>query len=83
MDVCFVFRDCRVYVAMYAEYSSDDNEIPKTLIDIELLCNRYATLLWDYRIRKNEEEAVSDYEAPVRSGNTTTPSEDVEHIVLQ
>lgn len=40
--------DCGVYVAVYAEYLTEGNGIPNSPFDIELMCNRYATLLWDY-----------------------------------
>ncbi|PHT97371.1 hypothetical protein BC332_33700 [Capsicum chinense] len=44
--------DCSLFVASYAEYLSDGLQVPNDGLDIELLCKRYAALLWKYRESK-------------------------------
>lgn len=62
-----LFRDCGIYLVVFAEYLSDGNGIPASTIDSELMRHRYAALLWDYRMRKIQEEAISDNEAPPKA----------------
>ncbi|PHT40471.1 hypothetical protein CQW23_19325 [Capsicum baccatum] len=40
--------DCGPYVATYAEFLSDGLQVPNDGLDSELLCKRYAALLWKY-----------------------------------
>ncbi|MCD7446621.1 hypothetical protein HAX54_012106 [Datura stramonium] len=40
--------------------------IPNSSIDIEFLSNRYASILWDYEMKKIEVDSMSDDEAPPR-----------------
>ncbi|PHT48364.1 hypothetical protein CQW23_12572 [Capsicum baccatum] len=54
-----------VYV-MYAECLSYGHKVIASEFDPNALCTRYAALLWEYEIRKQEANAISDVEAPVR-----------------
>ncbi|MCE0482059.1 hypothetical protein HAX54_040438 [Datura stramonium] len=50
----------------YAEFLSSSEDIPNSSIDVDLLQNRYASILWDYAMKKIEAESMSDDEAPLR-----------------
>ncbi|PHU17556.1 hypothetical protein BC332_13251 [Capsicum chinense] len=58
--------DCGVFMVMYAECLSYGHKVIASEFDPNALRTRYATLLWDYEIRKQEANAISDVEAPVR-----------------
>ncbi|PHT74722.1 hypothetical protein T459_21999 [Capsicum annuum] len=58
--------DCCVFMAMYAECLSYGHKVIAFEFDPNALCTRYAALLWDYGIRKQEANTISDVEAPVR-----------------
>ncbi|KAF3638687.1 hypothetical protein FXO38_23115 [Capsicum annuum] len=58
--------DCGVFMIMYAECLSYGHKVIATEFNPNALCTRYATLLWDYGIRKQEANAISDVEAPLR-----------------
>lgn len=59
----------------FAEYLSDENDIPVTTIDLELISNRYAALLWDYDMRKMQQDAISDDEAPPKPSRMVAGSD--------
>ncbi|PHT53244.1 hypothetical protein CQW23_07706 [Capsicum baccatum] len=58
--------DCGVFMIMYAECLSYGHKVIATEFDPNALCTRHAALLWDYGIRKQEANAISDVEAPLR-----------------
>ncbi|PHU11738.1 hypothetical protein BC332_18668 [Capsicum chinense] len=58
--------DCGVFMIMYAECLSIGHKVIVAEFDPSALRTRYAALLWDYRIRKQEANAISDVEAPLR-----------------
>ncbi|KAF3645887.1 hypothetical protein FXO38_19424 [Capsicum annuum] len=58
--------DCGVFMIMYAECLSYGHKVIATEFDPNALRIRYAALLWDYGIRKQEANAISDVEAPLR-----------------
>ncbi|PHT32320.1 hypothetical protein CQW23_28657 [Capsicum baccatum] len=58
--------DCGVYMVTYAECLSYGHKSFATEFDPNALRIRYAATLWDYRIRKQELNAHSDVEAPLR-----------------
>ncbi|PHU04451.1 hypothetical protein BC332_25273 [Capsicum chinense] len=58
--------DCGVFMIMYAECLSYGHKVIATEFDPNALRTRYAALLWDYGIRKQEANATSDVKAPLR-----------------
>ncbi|PHU23147.1 hypothetical protein BC332_08254 [Capsicum chinense] len=58
--------DCGVFMIMYAECLSYGHKVIATEFDPNALCTRYAALLWDYGIRKQVANAISDVKAPLR-----------------
>ncbi|PHU30601.1 hypothetical protein BC332_02694 [Capsicum chinense] len=58
--------DCGVFMVMYAECLSYGHKVIASEFDPNALRTRYAALLWDYGIRKQEANIISDVEAPVR-----------------
>ncbi|PHT94033.1 hypothetical protein T459_01915 [Capsicum annuum] len=58
--------DCGVFMIMYAEYLSYGHKFIATEFNPNALRTRYAALLWDYGIRKQEANAISDVEVPLR-----------------
>ncbi|KAF3634322.1 hypothetical protein FXO38_25182 [Capsicum annuum] len=58
--------NCGVFMVMYAECLCYGHKVIASEFDPNALRTRYATLLWDYGIRKQEANAISDVEAPVR-----------------
>ncbi|PHT58406.1 hypothetical protein CQW23_00769 [Capsicum baccatum] len=58
--------DCGVFMVMYAECLSYGHKVIASDFDPNELRTRYAVLLWDYGIRKQEANVISDVEAPVR-----------------
>lgn len=63
----FFFKDHGVYLAAFMEYLSDENGIPVVaIIDSELMCNHYAVLLWDYRMRKIPSVTMRHHRSQVR-----------------
>lgn len=59
--------DCGVFVAAYAEYLSDGLEVPSSGIVGEALRVRYASLLWNYGVKKMQNGDVSDNDDPRKS----------------
>ncbi|KAF3625639.1 hypothetical protein FXO38_29674 [Capsicum annuum] len=73
--------DCGVFMVMYAECLSYDHKVIASEFDPNTLHTRYAALLWDYGIRKQEANAISNVEAPVRparQSRTTSVTEVVD-----
>ncbi|KAM3374182.1 hypothetical protein P3S68_012896 [Capsicum galapagoense] len=58
--------DCGIFMVMYAECLSYGHKVIATEFDLNALRTRYAALLWDYGIRKQEVNVISDVEASVR-----------------
>ncbi|KAF3641601.1 hypothetical protein FXO38_21538 [Capsicum annuum] len=58
--------DCGVFMVMYAECLSYGHKVIASEFDLNALRTRYAALLWDYGIRKQEANAISDVEAHAR-----------------
>ncbi|PHT50304.1 hypothetical protein CQW23_10051 [Capsicum baccatum] len=59
--------DCGVFIVMYAECLSYGHKVIASEFDPNAFRTRYAALLWDYGIRKQEANSISDVEAPVRT----------------
>ncbi|PHT50901.1 hypothetical protein CQW23_10648 [Capsicum baccatum] len=58
--------DCGVYMVTYAECLSYGHKILANEFDPNALRTRYVVLLWDYGTRKQDVNAHSDVEAPLR-----------------
>ncbi|PHT94514.1 hypothetical protein T459_02396, partial [Capsicum annuum] len=56
--------DCGVFMAAYAEFLSDQMQIPSSNLDAEYLRNRYASLLWNYGFKKAKKIYSSDHDDP-------------------
>ncbi|MCD7456936.1 hypothetical protein HAX54_033641 [Datura stramonium] len=57
-------RNCGIFVAAYVEFLSGGEGIPNSSIDVELMRNRYASILWDYATKKLEAESMIDDKTP-------------------
>ncbi|KAF3640704.1 hypothetical protein FXO38_22014 [Capsicum annuum] len=60
--------DCGVYMVTYAECLSYGHKVLANEFDPNALHTRYAALLWEYGTRKQDANAHSDVEAPLRPG---------------
>ncbi|PHT60061.1 hypothetical protein CQW23_02424 [Capsicum baccatum] len=58
--------DCGLFMVTYADCLSYGHKVIATEFDPSALCTKYVVLLWDYGIRKQEANAHSDVEAPLR-----------------
>ncbi|KAF3657970.1 putative protein EIN4-like [Capsicum annuum] len=58
--------DCGPFVAAYAEYLSDGLQVLNDGLDAELLCKRYAALLWKYGETKAQKPYATDVKDPRR-----------------
>ncbi|XP_016576220.2 uncharacterized protein LOC107873793 [Capsicum annuum] len=58
--------DCELYMITYTECLTFGGGVPKVDFDPDLLRTRYASMLWHYGTKKQEEKAQSDDEAPSR-----------------
>ncbi|PHT51350.1 hypothetical protein CQW23_11097 [Capsicum baccatum] len=58
--------DYGVYMVTYAECLSYGHKIPTNEFDPNALRTRYVAILWDYGTRKQDVNAHSDVEAPLR-----------------
>ncbi|KAF3630343.1 hypothetical protein FXO38_27209 [Capsicum annuum] len=60
--------DYGLYIVIYAECLYYGKRVPLIEFNPNILCTRYAALLWDYGMRKQEASAHSDVEEPLRLG---------------
>ncbi|KAF3667406.1 hypothetical protein FXO38_08618 [Capsicum annuum] len=58
--------ECGLYMMTYAECLTFDKCVPNVDFDSDLRCMIYASILWHYGSRKEEEKTQSDDEAPMR-----------------
>ncbi|MCD9560154.1 hypothetical protein HAX54_018635 [Datura stramonium] len=70
------------HVQTHVEFLSGGKGIANSNIDTELLCNRYASILWDYVMKKIEVDSMSDDEAPPRKIKSIVESNSSDRIVL-
>ncbi|PHT95728.1 hypothetical protein T459_03610 [Capsicum annuum] len=70
-----LYRDCGVFVDVYAEYLSQGLDIPSLRIDAHYHRLRYASLLCKYGSVKAENEYFSKNDDPQRSRMKFTPKE--------
>ncbi|KAF3673145.1 hypothetical protein FXO38_05776 [Capsicum annuum] len=70
-------RNCGPFVTAYAEYLSDELQVPNGGLDDGLLHKRYAALLWKYGEAKSQKPYSSDVKDPRRPKlNFVTPDEE-------
>ncbi|KAF3668278.1 hypothetical protein FXO38_04043 [Capsicum annuum] len=90
-DVCFMddlpqqpsgSLDCGLYMVKYAEILTYGEGVPYIVFDSDLLRTRYASLLWDYGSRKEEDKAQSDDEAPMKPPREIGITEDTEVLEI-
>ncbi|PHT42617.1 hypothetical protein CQW23_16642 [Capsicum baccatum] len=58
--------DCGIYMVTYAECLTFEDIVSPVDFDPDLIHIRYASIIWNYRMKKEEENAQSDDEAPMR-----------------
>nr|XP_033508630.1 uncharacterized protein LOC117273563 [Nicotiana tomentosiformis] len=75
--------DCGLYIVAYAEYLSTYGLIPQIIFDVNLLRQRYGSLLWKYAMRKIDADAISDNETPAKIVRRMTDSDTSVKIVLK
>ncbi|KAF3652333.1 hypothetical protein FXO38_16164 [Capsicum annuum] len=73
--------DCRVFVAAYDEFLSDQMQIPSSNVDVKYLRKRYATLLRNYGVKKAKNIYTSDHDDPPRPRSFYVPLTDEYNIV--
>ncbi|PHU30056.1 hypothetical protein BC332_02149 [Capsicum chinense] len=56
--------DCGPFVTAYAEYLTDELQVPNDGLDVRLLLKRYAALLWKYGEVKAQKPYVTDVKDP-------------------
>ncbi|PHU23276.1 hypothetical protein BC332_08383 [Capsicum chinense] len=59
--------NCGPFIAAYAEYLSNELQVPNNELDVGLLCKRYVALLWKYGEAKALKSYTSDIKNPRRS----------------
>ncbi|KAM3393900.1 hypothetical protein P3S68_002901 [Capsicum galapagoense] len=62
------YVDYGLYIVTYAECLYYGKRVPLIEFNPNILRTRYAALLWDYGMRKQEASAHSDVEEPLRPG---------------
>ncbi|PHT98187.1 hypothetical protein BC332_32859 [Capsicum chinense] len=73
--------DCGIFVAAYAEFLSDQMQIPSSNLDAEYLRKRYATLLLNCRVKKAKKIYSSDHDDPPRVRPFYVPPTDASNIL--
>ncbi|KAF3668127.1 putative protein EIN4-like [Capsicum annuum] len=70
-------RDCGPFVAAYAEYLSDELQVPNNGLDTGLLRKTYASLLWKYGEVKAQKPYATDVKDPrLPKPNSLAPDEE-------
>ncbi|XP_047258161.1 uncharacterized protein LOC124890354 [Capsicum annuum] len=72
---------CGVFMAAYAEFLSDQMQISSSNLDAEYLRKRYATLLWNYGVKKSKKIYSSDHDDPPRVRPFYVPRTDASNIL--
>ncbi|PHU14233.1 hypothetical protein BC332_15438 [Capsicum chinense] len=70
--------DCGLYMVTYAEYLTFGDLVSPVDFDPDMIRTRYASILWNYGMKKEEENAQSDDEAPMRPPREIGLTEDTE-----
>ncbi|KAK6796043.1 hypothetical protein RDI58_009498 [Solanum bulbocastanum] len=74
--------DCGMFVAAFAEFLSDEINIPYDGFRGEYLHKRYATLLWNYGLNKTTMGYLSDNDDPSRLKSDLTPAAENENELV-
>ncbi|PHT31376.1 hypothetical protein CQW23_27713 [Capsicum baccatum] len=75
--------DCGLFVEAYAEYLSDQHQIPSLDFGPKKHRTRYTSLLWDYGVNKACNGYVGDNQDPPRPRCIFIPSEHIEMIDVE
>ncbi|KAK6789701.1 hypothetical protein RDI58_013501 [Solanum bulbocastanum] len=68
--------DCRIFVAAYAKFLSDEIPIPKIGFHSKYLCTRYRAI-WKYGTKKSKAGYVSENDDPTRpKSHSTEPAQE-------
>ncbi|KAF3675496.1 hypothetical protein FXO37_05825 [Capsicum annuum] len=70
--------DCGLYMVTYAECLTFEDLVSPVDFDPDLIRTRYASILWNYGMKKEEENAQSNDEAPMRPPREIGLTEDTE-----
>ncbi|KAF3676157.1 hypothetical protein FXO38_04438 [Capsicum annuum] len=70
--------DCGLYMVTYAECLTFEDLVSPVDFDPDLIRTRYASILWNYGMKKEEENAQSNDEAPMRPPREIGLTEDIE-----
>ncbi|KAF3669105.1 hypothetical protein FXO37_09210 [Capsicum annuum] len=70
--------DCGLYMVTYTEYLTFGDLVSPVDFDPDMIRTRYASILWNYGMKKEEENAQSDDEAPMRPPREIGLTEDTE-----
>ncbi|PHT90325.1 hypothetical protein T459_05438 [Capsicum annuum] len=70
--------DCGLYMVTYAECLTFGKGVSYVGFDPDLIRTRYASLMWNYGLRKEEAKAQSDDEASMRPPQKIGMTEDTE-----
>ncbi|KAF3637029.1 hypothetical protein FXO38_12020 [Capsicum annuum] len=70
--------DCGLYMMTYAQCLTFGECVSNIDFNLDLLRTRYASMLWHYGSRKEEEKAQSDDEAPMRPPMKIEITKDIE-----
>ncbi|KAM3290232.1 hypothetical protein P3S67_018521 [Capsicum chacoense] len=76
-------KDCGLFVAVYAEFLSDQHQILSSEFDPKKHRTRYVFLLWDYDVSKARTGYVTDNQDPSWPKRTFIRSEDTEMIDVE
>ncbi|PHT68251.1 hypothetical protein T459_27738 [Capsicum annuum] len=77
IDKC-ICKDCGLYMVTYVECLTFGEVVSYVNFDPDLLYMRYASLLWHYGSRKEEEKTQSDDETPMRPPSEIWITKDIE-----
>ncbi|PHT38688.1 hypothetical protein CQW23_22261 [Capsicum baccatum] len=70
--------DCGLYMVTYAECLIFGEVVSSVDFDPDRIHTKYASLLWDYSLKKEEVKALNDDEAPMRPPRKIGITEDTE-----
>ncbi|KAF3672330.1 hypothetical protein FXO38_06166 [Capsicum annuum] len=75
-------KDCGLYMVTYAECLTFGDLVSPVDCDPDLIHTRYASILWNYDMKKEEENAQSDDEAPMRPPREIGLTKDTEILEI-
>ncbi|PHT87801.1 hypothetical protein T459_09907 [Capsicum annuum] len=81
-DLPQTIKDCGLYMVTYAECLTFGDLVSPVDCDPDLIHTRYASILWNYDMKKEEENAQSDDEAPMRPPREIGLTKDTEILEI-